>query len=66
MKNKGKLLGTDQRVYDTILKRIETDGTTYEAEKKRITKAIKNPLDKAKMYYCFGRIEDWMDYVKQT
>jgi len=62
-KNEGDLYATDRLILNTIKKRIEQDGTTYENEKKRIRKGIKSASDKSKIDYCFMRLDK---YVKST
>jgi hypothetical protein len=62
-KNEGDLYATDLLILNTIKKRIQQDGTTYENEKKRISKGIKSVADRNKINACFMRLDN---YVKST
>lgn len=63
MELKNNLYATDRLILNTIKKRIQQDGTTYENEKKRIRRGIKSPSDKSKIDYCFARLDK---HVKST
>tara|TARA_R100000951_G_scaffold111071_1_gene109663 strand:- start:314 stop:529 length:216 start_codon:yes stop_codon:yes gene_type:complete len=63
MELKDNLYATDRLILNTILKRIEQEDTTYENEKKRIRKGIKNNADRNKINACFERLDN---HVKST
>ena len=56
-KKEGDLYATDRLILNTIKKRIDQDGTTYENEKKRIRKGIKSVADRNKINACFMRLD---------
>lgn len=62
-KKEGNLFANDKLILNTILKRIEVDGGTYESECNRILKSIKSPYEKNKVKAAFERIDV---HVKQT
>lgn len=62
-KKEDELFATDRLILNTILNRIEFDGTTYQNECERILKAIKSSYGKDKMKASFERIDN---HVKQT
>ena len=57
------LFANDKLILNTILKRIDEDGTTYQNECNRILKAIKSPYEKNKIKAALERIDS---HVKQT
>ena len=63
MELEDNLYATDRLILNTIKKRIQQDGTTYENEKKRIRRGIKSASDKSKIDYCFMRLDK---HVKST
>ena len=64
MELKDNLYATDRLILNTIKKRIQHDGTTYENEKKRIRKGIKSVADKNRIDECFMRLDNHLKTVK--
>ena len=62
--NQYNLFSNDKRILNTILKRIEVDGGTYESECSRILKSIKAPYEKNKIKAAFERIDNHLKTAK--
>jgi hypothetical protein len=64
MELKDNLYATDRLILNTILKRIEVDGVTYQSECERILKSIKLTSEKNKIKSVFQRLDNHLKTAK--
>ena len=64
MELKDNLYATDRLILNTILKRIEVDGVTYQSECERILKSIKLTSEKNKIKAVFQRLDNHLKTAK--